>query len=112
RHVRNLAVGKGAPRSWRVARAGFAPLPTLPRSLLGGGERRRALLQDEVVSHLVERRGDNLAGRRLAGGLLDELDDQRLLHAVDHVGLDELVALLEQMGDAAVVSGRGDGEVD
>src|SRR5262245_17702497 len=81
-------------------------------ALLRRGERRCRLLQHEVVLDLEERRGDGLAGRRFARRPLDEIDDQRLLHAVDHVGLDELVATLEQMGDAAMVARRADGEVD
>jgi hypothetical protein len=49
--------------------------------------------------------------RRLARWLLHEFDDQLLLHAIDHVSLDELVALLEQVGDAAMIARRSDGVV-
>src|SRR5262249_59439333 len=57
-----------------------------------GGERLRLALQHEVVAHLEERRGERLARRRFAGRLLDKIDDQRLLHRIDHVGVDVFVA--------------------
>src|ERR1051325_635250 len=73
------------------ATAGKAILPTraevarLP-TLRGGGF--RLLLQHEVVVDDVVRCVDLLSVRRGAGRLLLEVDDQRLLHAVHHVGLD------------------------
>src|SRR5262249_17923862 len=80
--------------------------------LLRRGERLGLALQHEVVRHLEIGRRHRLAVRRLAGRLLDELDDQRRLDAVDHVAVDELVALAEEMGDETVVARRADREMD
>src|SRR5258705_3413260 len=73
----------------------------LRRGGLGG-----ALLQHEVVIDHIEGGVDFLPVRRHAGGLLDEVDDERLLHAVDHVGLDIGAAALEQMGDHTMIAWR------
>src|SRR5262245_32523110 len=80
-------VTRGTAAAQPRSRAGRANPTYQPPAwvLLRRGERRCRLLQHEVVFDLEERRGDGLAGRRLARRPLDEIDDQRLLHAVDHV---------------------------
>src|SRR5215212_3056636 len=104
------AGGRSRLPTWSARKGGRVRCTFL--ILFGGRERCLLLLQHEVVLHLVELRVDGLAVRRLAGRPLDELDDQRRLHAVDHVVVDVLVALLEQVRDHAVIAGRGDCEMD
>src|SRR5215475_9506338 len=63
--------------------------------------RHRQLLQNEVVLDEIVRHIDVVAVGRLAGGMFGEVDDQRLFHPIDHVGLGVVAAALEQVSDAA-----------
>ncbi len=78
----------------------FAPVPRALHPGYGSSDLRRlgdrGFLQHEVVAHQIERVFERLAVRRLAAGELLELDDERLLHAVNHVGVDVAIAALEQ----------------
>jgi len=78
------------------------PLPT---------RRRRALrpARPRGRSRIPPRRNPCRPRRHsaLAGRPFHELDDQRRLHAIDHVVVDELVTLLEQMRHHAMITGRG-----
>src|SRR5712672_3224477 len=96
--------GSAGPEA-RYAPAPDASHPGHERRLRRGGL-GGAFLQHEVVIDHIEGGVDFLPVRRHAGRLLDEVDDQRLLHAVDHVGLDIGAAALEQMGDDAMIAGR------
>ena len=72
----------------------------------------RGLLQHEIVAHEIERRGQRLAGRRLAAGQLFEIDDQWLLHRIDDVAVEVAIPALEQVRDDAVIARRLDREMN
>src|SRR5579872_5435285 len=66
--------------------------PKLCRRRFGGG------LQHEIVFDGVELGRHLLAVWRRSGRMLDEVDDQRRLHAIDHVSFEIRAAALEQVG--------------
>src|SRR5437588_1929809 len=70
------------------------------------------LLEHEIVFDHVERGRDVLSGRRAAGRLALEVDDELFLDAIYHVGLDVGVAVLEEVRHDAVKAGRIDLEVN
>ena len=72
------------------------PVSDLALALLRRRQSCSLRLEHEVVPHLVKRLVHHLAVRGFARGTLHEIHDKRLLHAVDDILLDVLVALLEE----------------
>src|SRR6478736_10026486 len=102
----------GARRTTSAVPAPTGLCRTASGSSLGRGERLGSLRQHEVVCHLVERRRHGFAGRRLAGRPFDKVDDQRLFHGINNVGVEVLAVSLKEVGDKAMIARCGDREMN